>query len=80
MSCPPSLPTGPSDDPRLTLITGAAHHFVSSSLANLPSLLAKEGAIPWIEIHPDDAASGASSTARWWWWRTRAVSVGCGRW
>jgi anaerobic selenocysteine-containing dehydrogenase len=43
-------------DTRLTLIAGAAHHFVSSSLANVPSLLAKEGAIPWIEIHPDDAA------------------------
>jgi anaerobic selenocysteine-containing dehydrogenase len=43
-------------DTRLTLIAGAAHHFVSSSLANVPSLLAKEGAIPWIEMHPDDAA------------------------
>jgi anaerobic selenocysteine-containing dehydrogenase len=42
-------------DTRLTMITAAAHHFVSSSLANVPSLLAKEGAIPWIEIHPDDA-------------------------
>ena len=67
------------DDTRLTLIAGAAHHFVSSSLANVPSLIAKEGAIPWIEIHPDDAAAGASPTARWWWWRTRAASVGCGR-
>ena len=45
-----------ADDTRLTLITGAAHHFVSSSLANVPSLIAKEGAIPWIEIHPDDAS------------------------
>jgi anaerobic selenocysteine-containing dehydrogenase len=43
------------DDTQLTLITAAAHHFVSSSLANVPSLLAKEGATPWIEIHPDDA-------------------------
>lgn len=43
-------------DTRLALITAAAHHFVSSSLANVPSLLAKEGAIPWIEIHPDDAS------------------------
>jgi anaerobic selenocysteine-containing dehydrogenase len=42
-------------DTRLTLITAAAHHFTSSSLANLPGLLAKEGAIPWIEIHPEDA-------------------------
>ncbi|HEV8193215.1 MAG TPA: molybdopterin oxidoreductase family protein [Ktedonobacterales bacterium] len=45
----------PVDDPRLTLITGAAHHFVSSSFANMPHLLAKEGEIPWIEIHPEDA-------------------------
>jgi anaerobic selenocysteine-containing dehydrogenase len=45
----------PADDPRLTLITGAAHHFVSSSFANLSHLVAKEGEIPWIEIHPEDA-------------------------
>jgi anaerobic selenocysteine-containing dehydrogenase len=45
----------PADDPRLTLITGAPHHFVSSSFANLSHLLAKEGEIPWIEIHPEDA-------------------------
>ncbi|HEX8034542.1 MAG TPA: molybdopterin dinucleotide binding domain-containing protein [Ktedonobacterales bacterium] len=29
--------------------------FVSSSFANLSHLLAKEGEIPWIEIHPEDA-------------------------
>ena len=46
----------PGDDTRLTLISAAAHHFVSSSLANVPSLLAKEGAVPWIEMHPDDAS------------------------
>ncbi len=40
----------------LTLLTGAAHHFVSSSLANQASLLAREG-VPFIEIHPADAAS-----------------------
>ncbi|MGE5156219.1 MAG: molybdopterin-containing oxidoreductase family protein, partial [Betaproteobacteria bacterium] len=45
----------PGDD-RLTLITGAAHHFVSSSFANLSTMLAKERTIPWLEIHPDDAA------------------------
>jgi anaerobic selenocysteine-containing dehydrogenase len=45
----------PADDSRLTLITGAPHHFVSSSFANLSHLLAKEGEIPWIEIHPEDA-------------------------
>ncbi len=43
------------NDMRLILITAAAHHFVSSSLANVTSLVAKEGAIPWIEIHPEDA-------------------------
>ncbi|HEX6123396.1 MAG TPA: molybdopterin-dependent oxidoreductase, partial [Ktedonobacterales bacterium] len=40
----------------LILLSGAAHHFTSSSMANLPSLLAKEGA-PSIELHPDDAAA-----------------------
>jgi anaerobic selenocysteine-containing dehydrogenase len=39
----------------LVLITAAAHHFVSSSMANLPSLLAKEGELH-IELHPEDAA------------------------
>jgi anaerobic selenocysteine-containing dehydrogenase len=40
----------------LYLITPAAHHFVTSSLANGPSQLRGEGA-PFIEIHPDDAAA-----------------------
>jgi anaerobic selenocysteine-containing dehydrogenase len=40
----------------LILLSGAAHHFTSSSMANLPSLLAKEGA-PTVELHPDDAAA-----------------------
>jgi anaerobic selenocysteine-containing dehydrogenase len=43
-------------DTRLTLISAAAHHFVSSSLANQPGLLAKEGE-PYIELHPADAAA-----------------------
>jgi anaerobic selenocysteine-containing dehydrogenase len=38
----------------LVLISPAAHHFVSSSLANVPGLLAKEGT-PFVEINPDDA-------------------------
>jgi anaerobic selenocysteine-containing dehydrogenase len=37
------------------LITGAAHHFVSSSLASQPGLI-KGAGTPFIEIHPDDAA------------------------
>lgn len=40
----------------LSLITPAAHHFVTSSLANGPSQLRGEGA-PFVEIHPDDAAA-----------------------
>ncbi len=38
----------------LALISPAAHHFVSSSLANIPSLLGKEG-VPFVEINPADA-------------------------
>jgi anaerobic selenocysteine-containing dehydrogenase len=40
----------------LYLITPAAHHFVTSSLANGPSQLRGEGA-PFVEIHPTDAAA-----------------------
>jgi anaerobic selenocysteine-containing dehydrogenase len=46
----------PEGDTRLTLISAAAHHFVSSSLANQPGLLAKEGE-PYVELHPADAAA-----------------------
>jgi anaerobic selenocysteine-containing dehydrogenase len=42
---------GPSS---LVLISGASHHFVSSSLANQPSLRAKAGE-PFVEINPEDA-------------------------
>lgn len=38
------------------LISGAAHHFVSSSLANVPKLAALEGT-PYVEINPEDAAA-----------------------
>jgi anaerobic selenocysteine-containing dehydrogenase len=38
----------------LTLLTGAAHHFVSSSFANQEKLAAKEGS-PFIELNPADA-------------------------
>ncbi|MGD9713108.1 MAG: molybdopterin-dependent oxidoreductase, partial [Thermomicrobiales bacterium] len=40
---------------QLVLISGAAHHFVSSSLANQPSLRAKEGPAE-IFLHRQDAA------------------------
>ncbi|HEV2405641.1 MAG TPA: molybdopterin oxidoreductase family protein [Ktedonobacterales bacterium] len=43
-----------ADDDRLVLITGASHHFVSSSMANVRSVAAKEGT-PYIEINPADA-------------------------
>lgn len=38
----------------LVLISGAAHHFVSSSMANQPKLMALEGD-PFVEINPADA-------------------------
>lgn len=41
---------------QLVLISGASHHFVSSSLANQPSLRVKEGQ-PFVEINPEDAAT-----------------------
>ena len=40
----------------LTLITSAAHHFTTSTFANQADLLKREGT-PFVEIHPDDAAS-----------------------
>lgn len=40
----------------LVLISGAAHHFVTSSFANQPDLLVRESA-PFVEINPADAAS-----------------------
>lgn len=38
----------------LNLISGAAHHFVTSTFANQPNLLKREGD-PFVEIHPEDA-------------------------
>jgi anaerobic selenocysteine-containing dehydrogenase len=38
----------------LQLVSGASHHFVSSSLASQPGLLKNAGA-PFVEIHPEDA-------------------------
>lgn len=56
---PPEWEQATGDAP-LTLLSGAAHHFVSSSLASQAGLLAREGA-PFVEIHPDDAALRAIS-------------------
>ncbi|HET7093586.1 MAG TPA: molybdopterin dinucleotide binding domain-containing protein, partial [Thermomicrobiales bacterium] len=47
---------GAEPDGSLVLLTGAAHHFVSSSMANQPGLAAKEGT-PFVEINPADAAA-----------------------
>ena len=63
----------------LVLISGASHHYVSSSFANQPSLMAKEGT-SFVEINPSDAAARAISdgdsviveSARGWC-RLRAV-------
>jgi anaerobic selenocysteine-containing dehydrogenase len=45
-----------SGRPPLVLISGASHHFVTTSMANQPKLVAKEGT-PFIEINPEDAAA-----------------------
>ena len=44
------------EDGWLTLLSGAAHHFVTTSLANVPTLRAKEGE-PAIELNPADAVA-----------------------
>ncbi len=44
------------DSNGLVLISGASHHFVSSSLANQQSLRSKEGQ-PFIELNPADATA-----------------------
>ncbi len=54
---PPAQQTVQTTEP-LNLLTGAAHHFVSSSLASQPGLLRREGS-PFVEIHPVDAAARA---------------------
>jgi anaerobic selenocysteine-containing dehydrogenase len=45
----------------LHLLTGASHHFVSSSLASQAGLLHRAG-MPFVEIHPSDAAARAIHT------------------
>jgi anaerobic selenocysteine-containing dehydrogenase len=44
-----------SRDGTLALVSGASHHFVSSSLANHDAFVRAEGT-PFLEIHPEDAA------------------------
>lgn len=43
-----------SEEETLILVSGASHHFVSSSLASQTGLL-KQAGPPFVEIHPDDA-------------------------
>ncbi len=44
-----------SSNEALTLLSPAAHHFVTSTFANQADLVAREGE-PFVEMHPDDAA------------------------
>ncbi|MDQ3412102.1 MAG: molybdopterin oxidoreductase family protein, partial [Chloroflexota bacterium] len=55
---PPEFAASSGEDRagKLILISGAAHHFVTTSMANQPALLGKEGT-PHVEINPADAAS-----------------------
>ena len=46
---------GAEDGRSLNLISGAAHHFVSTSFGNSEKFIKREGT-PFIEIHPNDAA------------------------
>ncbi|HEV2127284.1 MAG TPA: molybdopterin oxidoreductase family protein [Thermomicrobiales bacterium] len=50
----PESPDEAREDGSLRLLSGAAHHFVNSSMANQPNLERKEGR-PTLEISPADA-------------------------
>jgi anaerobic selenocysteine-containing dehydrogenase len=50
-----ACPDGNAEE-SLTLVSGASHHFVSSSFASQKGLLAGAGT-PFVEVHPDDAAA-----------------------
>lgn len=53
----------PAND-AFTLISAAAHHFVTSTFANQAALVDREGE-PFVEIHPDDAARHHIQTGDW---------------
>ncbi len=63
----PAIPGADVDDAfgppgeALSLLTGASHHFVSSSLASQPGLLERAGT-PFVEVHPEDAAARGIGT------------------
>ncbi|HYH11366.1 MAG TPA: molybdopterin-dependent oxidoreductase, partial [Thermomicrobiales bacterium] len=50
----PESPEGPRADGSFRLLSGAAHHFVNSAMANLPNLERKEGRST-LELNPADA-------------------------
>jgi anaerobic selenocysteine-containing dehydrogenase len=52
-----------ANDP-LPLLCGGAHHFISSSFANIESLRAKEGK-PTLRIHPVDAEARNIRSGQW---------------
>jgi anaerobic selenocysteine-containing dehydrogenase len=52
----PESPAEVRADGSFRLLSGAAHHFVNSAMANLPNLERKEGR-PSLEINPADAAT-----------------------
>ncbi|HEX7737932.1 MAG TPA: molybdopterin oxidoreductase family protein [Ktedonobacteraceae bacterium] len=52
-----------ASDP-LPLLSPAAHHFVSSSFANIETLRAKEGR-PTLRIHPNDAQARQIRSGQW---------------
>jgi anaerobic selenocysteine-containing dehydrogenase len=52
----PESPDAVRADGSFRLLSGAAHHFVNSAMANLPNLERKEGR-PSLEINPADAGS-----------------------
>ncbi|MCG8346509.1 MAG: molybdopterin-dependent oxidoreductase, partial [Chloroflexales bacterium] len=54
----------------LVLISGASHHFVSSSMANQPSLRDKAGE-PFVEINPADAAARQAKVSPMALWAQR---------
>ena len=69
----------PTADRSLWLVSPAAHHFVSSSLASQPGLLRNAGE-PVVQIHPDDAAERGIRDGDWvivengrGWFRVKAA-------
>ncbi|HEY0752613.1 MAG TPA: molybdopterin oxidoreductase family protein [Ktedonobacteraceae bacterium] len=58
------LDQAPAASDPLPLLSPAAHHFVSSSFANLASLRAKEGR-PTLRIHPSDAQARNIRSGQW---------------